>query len=80
MDGLTTIYCDKPTHAYIFDSTGVRTVTLSDGYRIPELDADPQCCALVNLGDRLTVTNALKNVFIYIICNDVKLRTGGRAG
>ena len=26
-------------------------VTLSDGYRIPELDANPQCCALVNLGD-----------------------------
>ena len=55
MDGLTTIYCDKPTHAYIFDGTGVRTVTLSDRHRIPELDADPQCCALVNLGDRLTL-------------------------
>jgi hypothetical protein len=58
MLGLTTIYCDVKTHAHIFDSTGVRRVHLFDGYRIPELDADVQCCALVNLGDELmTVPN-----------------------
>ena len=51
---MTTIYCDELTHAYIFDNTGVRRLTLSDGYRIPELDDDSKCCALVNLGDKLT--------------------------
>lgn len=55
MDGLTTIYCDGKMHAHIFDGMGVRRLTLSDGYRIPELDADPRCCALVNLGDCLTL-------------------------
>jgi hypothetical protein len=55
INGLTTIYCDRSTHTYIFDGKGVRTLTLYDGYRIPELDASPQCCALVNLGDRLTL-------------------------
>jgi len=53
MLGLTTIYCDEDTHIHIFDSTGVRRVELSGGYRIPELNTDVQCCALVNLGDEL---------------------------
>ncbi len=51
---MTTIYCDQGTHAYVFDNTGVRRLTLSARYRIPELDRDSECCALVNLGDRLT--------------------------
>lgn len=50
--GKTTIYCDKPEHAHIFDGEGVRKMSLSDGFRFPELDTDIQSCALVNLGDR----------------------------
>jgi hypothetical protein len=53
LNGLTTIYCDRSTHAHIFDGTDVRRLTLFDGYRIHELDANAHCCALVNLGDHL---------------------------
>ena len=55
VNGLTTIYCDRDIHAHIFVGTGVRRLILSDRYRIPELDANLQCCALVNLGDHLTL-------------------------
>jgi len=50
---MTTIYCDTGTHVHIFDHTGVKRLTLSDGSRIPELDNNSKSCALVNLGDDL---------------------------
>ena len=50
---MTTIYCEKGTHVYIFDHTGVTRLALSAESRIPELDNNSECCALVNLGDRL---------------------------
>jgi hypothetical protein len=50
---MTTIYCDKGAHVHIFDHTGVRRLTLSNESRIPELDNNSECCALVNLGDKL---------------------------
>ena len=53
MLGKTTIYCDTKEQAHIFDANGVRKMHLSNGYRFPELDADSQCHALVNLGDEL---------------------------
>lgn len=53
MSGLTTIYCDSKTNAYIFDDMGVRRETISDELRISELDHNARCCALVNLGDKL---------------------------
>jgi hypothetical protein len=30
--------------------------------------------------ERVMLRTWTKNIFIYIVCNDVKLRTGGRAG
>ena len=50
---MTTIYCDRGACVYIFDHTGVRRLDLSDVSRIPELDKNSKCCALVNLGDKL---------------------------
>ena len=50
---MTTIYCDNGAHVHIFDHTGVRRLTLSNESRIPELDNNSECCALVNLGDKL---------------------------
>ncbi|KIL69383.1 hypothetical protein M378DRAFT_21547 [Amanita muscaria Koide BX008] len=52
-NGMTTVYCDRGAYVHIFDDTGVRRLTLSDGSRIPELDNNSECCALVNLGDKL---------------------------
>ena len=51
--GKTTIYCDTESHAHIFDDKGVRKMSLLNGYRFPELDTDPGCCALVNISDKL---------------------------
>jgi hypothetical protein len=54
MLGKTTIYCDTTGEAHIFDANfSVRKMDLSKGYCFPELDADSQCHALVNLGDQL---------------------------
>ncbi|KAF8807200.1 hypothetical protein BYT27DRAFT_6558586 [Phlegmacium glaucopus] len=53
VNGMTTIYCDRGAYVHIFDRTGVRRLTLSDKSRIPELDNNLECCALVNLGDKL---------------------------
>ena len=50
---MTTIYCDSGAHVHIFDHTGVRRLTLFGESRIPELDNDSECCALINLGDKL---------------------------
>jgi hypothetical protein len=30
--------------------------------------------------ERVMLRTQPENIFIYIVCNDVKLRTGGRAG
>ncbi|KAI0296510.1 hypothetical protein B0F90DRAFT_1745842 [Multifurca ochricompacta] len=53
VNGMTTIYCDSGEYVHIFDHTGVRRLTLSDGSRIPELDNNSECCALINLRDML---------------------------
>jgi hypothetical protein len=50
---MTTIYCDTGSYVHVFDRTGVRRLPLSNGSRIPELDENSKCCALVNLGDGL---------------------------
>ncbi|KAM6503866.1 hypothetical protein JOM56_000809 [Amanita muscaria] len=59
VNGMTTIYCDRGAYVHIFDHTGVRRLTLSGESRIPELDNNSECCALVNLGDKLKLVPAV---------------------
>ncbi|KIL55326.1 hypothetical protein M378DRAFT_56130, partial [Amanita muscaria Koide BX008] len=59
VNGMTTIYCNRGAYVHIFDHTGVRRLTLSGESRIPELDNNSECCALVNLGDKLKLVPAV---------------------
>ena len=47
------VYCDRPGNAHVFSDDGVRAIDLTTEGRIPELDNNSLCCALVNLGDAL---------------------------
>ena len=49
----STVYCDDNTSAYVFTSTGVKEVSLSNRKRIEQLDKFTQCCALVDINTDL---------------------------
>jgi len=48
-----TVYCNDNTCAYVFTSTGVKEVSLSNRKRIEQLDKSTDCCALVDINPDL---------------------------
>jgi len=49
----STVYCKDNTCAYVFTSTGVEKVSLSNRRRIEQLDKSTHCCALVDINPGL---------------------------
>ncbi|KDQ07956.1 hypothetical protein BOTBODRAFT_48516 [Botryobasidium botryosum FD-172 SS1] len=50
---LDTVYCGDPGYAHVFTTDGVKKVYLTPYTCVRELDAEPKCRALVNLGVHL---------------------------
>ena len=50
---MVTIYCDQPEIAHVFSENGIRMIDLNVEKSIMELENNPLCCALVNLGAAL---------------------------
>ena len=53
---------------------GVRRLTLSSGYHIPELDANLLCCALVNLGNQLTLVVTVNFITDWLVYSSLYRR------